>query len=106
MDIVGFKMPDTRPLDGISLMPVINGSTKTRPRPLAFHIRGKAAWHDGNLKAYGDVKKSSWELYDLATDQGETSDLADQKPEKLKSMIAAWTKWKKSVDASDNGADY
>ena len=106
MDIVGIKMPDQRPLDGVSLLPLINGSMKERPRPLAFHIRGKAAWHDGMLKAYGDVNKGNWELYDLASDPGETTDLAKQKPEKLKSMVADWTKWKGSVDASDNGADY
>lgn len=106
MDIVGFKMPDKRPLDGVSLLPVINGEMKERPKPLAFHIKGKAAWHDGMMKAHGDVKKGKWELYDLAADPGETTDLAQEKPKKLKSMIAAWTKWKKSVDASDNGADY
>ena len=106
MDIVGFKMPDKRPLDGVSLLPLINGAMKERPKPLAFHIRGKAAWHDGMLKAYGDVKKGRWELYDLAKDPGETTDLAKEKPRKLKSMVAAWTKWKESVDASDNGADY
>lgn len=106
MDIVGFEMPDQRPLDGVSLLPLINGSMPERPQPLAFHIRGKAAWHDGMLKAYGDVKKGKWELYDLASDPTESKDLAGEKPGRLKAMIAAWTKWKKSVDASDNGADY
>ncbi|MBG86394.1 MAG: N-acetylgalactosamine 6-sulfate sulfatase [Verrucomicrobiales bacterium] len=106
MDIVGFKMPDKRPLDGVNLLPLINGSMSKRPRPLAFHIRGKAAWHDGMMKAYGDVKKGKWELYDLAADPRESADLASQKPQELKSMIAAWTRWKASVDASDNGADY
>lgn len=106
MDIVGIEMPDQRPLDGVSLLPLIKGSMKERPRPLAFHIRGKAAWHDGMLKAYGDVTKGKWELYDLASDPSESTDLAKDKPRKLKSMVAAWTKWKASVDASDNGADY
>jgi arylsulfatase A-like enzyme len=106
MDIVGFEMPDQRDLDGVSLLPLMNGAMEARPRPLAFHYRGKAAWHDGNLKAYGDVKSSKWELYDLASDPGESTDLAKEKSKKLKSMVSAWTEWKKSVDASDNGADY
>lgn len=42
-DIVGFAMPDDRPLDGVSLLPVIKGGMKSRPRPLAFHYLGKAA---------------------------------------------------------------
>ncbi|MFT4690530.1 MAG: arylsulfatase A-like enzyme [Limisphaerales bacterium] len=106
MDIVGFQMPDERPLDGISLLPIINGSLKSRPRPLAFHIRGKAAWHDGDLKAVGTVKGDKWELYDLAADPKESHNLAAEKGAKLKSMVKAWTQWKASVDASDQGADY
>ena len=39
-------------------------------------------------------------------DPSETTDLAEEKPERLKSMVKAWTAWKASVDASDGGADY
>ncbi|MEM1295256.1 MAG: sulfatase-like hydrolase/transferase [Verrucomicrobiota bacterium] len=107
MEIVGFKMPDERALDGVSLLPVIDGKTaQQRAEPLAFHIQGKAAWHDGNWKAIKADKNSDWELYDLSTDQREENDLTNEHPEKLKGYVAAWTEWKKSVDASDQGADY
>jgi hypothetical protein len=58
------------------------------------------------LKAYRGKEKADWELYDLGADPTETTDLANKKPERLKSMVKAWTAWKASVDASDGGADY
>ena len=50
--IVGVEMPDDRPLDGVSQAPLLEVGMDTRPRPLGFHIRGQAAWHDGDWKAY------------------------------------------------------
>ena len=106
MEIVGVEMPDDRPLDGISLMPLINEKMKERPTPLGFHIKGQAAWHDGMMKAYRKNQSSDWELYDLGVDPNETADLAEKNPERLRGMVEAWTEWKASVDASDGGADY
>ena len=68
---------------------------------------GRFAWHDGDMKVYcKNVKSGKWELYDLAADPREKTNLATSHPEKLKGMIAAWTKWKAAVDASDQGGDY
>lgn len=105
-EIVGFEMPDDRPLDGVSLLPIMTGKEQVRPRPLAFHIRGQAAWHDGNLKAVRPSKNAPWELYHLADDASEKQNLAAKQPQKLQTMIEAWERWKASVDASDSGADY
>jgi arylsulfatase A-like enzyme len=99
-------MPDDRPLDGVNLVPLIEGKASKRSKPLGFHIKGQAAWHDDSLKAYRSTKSKKWELYDLATDPGETKNLAAEKKAQLKKMIQAWTTWKASVDASDNGKDY
>lgn len=114
MDILDIEMPDQRPIDGVSLLPLIEGTMTERPKPLAFHIQGKAAWHDGVMKAVRDSSKrgkgktnaKAWELYDLSKDPTESTNLALKQPEKLQAMIKAWTKWKASVEASDKGADY
>ena len=106
LEISGIEMPDDRRLDGISLVPLIEGKETKRSRPLGFHIKGQAAWHDGTLKAYRGAKSKTWELYDLASDPGETKNLAAEKLQVLKKMIQAWTTWKASVDASDQGKDY
>ncbi|MDA7994059.1 MAG: sulfatase-like hydrolase/transferase, partial [Pirellulales bacterium] len=107
LDILGMQMPDDRPLDGISLVPLFNGSMEARPRPLGFHIRGQAAWHDGFWKAYcSKVNSRDWELYNLKDDPEEMHDLAASQSKQLDGMVAAWKQWKASVDASDKGADY
>ncbi|PAY18024.1 N-acetylgalactosamine 6-sulfate sulfatase [Rhodopirellula sp. SM50] len=107
LDIVGVDMPDDRPLDGVSLVPLLEGGMETRPRPLGFHIRGQAAWHDGDWKAYcAKVNSRDWELYNLKDDPGEKNNHAAAQSAKLKAMVAAWEQWKASVDASDKGGDY
>jgi arylsulfatase A-like enzyme len=107
LDLVGIEMPDDRPLDGISLVPLFDGNLESRPIPLGFHIRGQAAWHDGDWKAYcKKVDSDNWELYNLKDDPHETKNRAADKLLKLEAMIGAWEKWKASVEASDQGGDY
>ncbi|MFN3190537.1 MAG: sulfatase [Aureliella sp.] len=105
-EIVGFDSPDQRPMDGTSLLPLLDGRQTSRPVPLAFHYQGKGSWHDGDWKAIGSAKKGQWELYNLASDPSESTDLAKQHPDRLQTMVNLWKDWKKSVDQSDNGADY
>ena len=42
LDIAGVKMPDQPVLDGISLVPLLDGEMSKRPRPLGFILwKGK-----------------------------------------------------------------
>ena len=107
LELLGIKMPDDRPLDGISLVPLLEGDLESRPSPLGFHIRGQAAWHDGVWKAYcAKINSNKWELYNLKDDPREKKNLAEAKRMKLKQMVRDWEKWKASVEASDQGGDY
>jgi hypothetical protein len=45
-------------------------------------------------------------LYNLKDDPHEEKNRAADKWMKLKAMVGAWGKWKASVEASDQGADY
>ena len=107
IEAAGVRMPDDRPLDGVSLIPLLDGVMQTRPRPLGFHIRGQAAWHDGDWKAYcKKVGSDNWELYNIKDDPRERNNLAASLSSKTKAMIEAWKEWKDSLEASDNGEDY
>lgn len=85
------------PLQGISLLPIFNGDTRTG-HELMFnaHGRGKYA-RDGNWKIVASREDSTWSLYDLSRDACEWDNLADQYPERVQKMDSLWQKW-----AADN----
>jgi len=79
------------PVEGRSLLPVLEGGT----RPQTVYV-----WeHEGNraLRA-GDWKLVSrlpggWELYDIKKDRTETHDLANEKPEKVAELERLYHTW-------------
>lgn len=158
LDIVGVKMDDQPPLDGVSLKPLIEEGMASRGQGMGFwdypiagigtpsakwmadllaaqqagaepddpeklrldaaeikkqyptdEFPGHAAWIDGDWKLHriadkeGDVK---WELYNLAKDRAETTDLAGADPERMKKMRSDLEAWLLSVVNSLNGKDY
>lgn len=157
LDIAGVSLKNQPPLDGVSLVPLINGKMTKREKPIGvwnYPIRGistpsqkllaqlqaeqagkrpptkppqrtaasrmertfsqeklpgRAAWIDGDWKLHRFPKKKGeahYELYNLAQDRAETTDVAEKHPERSKKMQAALHKWQQSVIASLNGDDY
>ena len=54
---------------------------------------------DWKLVTTSDRDSDAWELYDLTYDRSETVDMSGQRPEIVKTMIAKWRVWAKSVNA-------
>jgi len=107
MEAVGFDLPDPeRPMDGVSLLPLIEGTRSERPRPLGFQSKNQIALSDNRYKIYSSDKGRTYELYDLLEDPSETRNLAEQKPEILKKMVETVEAWRASCQASDEGRDY
>jgi arylsulfatase len=46
----------------------------------------------GDWKLVAAGADGPWELYDLASDRGESNDLAKQRPEKVQELAAEWTR--------------
>jgi len=83
------------PLEGKSLVPVLQGET-LGPRQLYWeHFRNRAM-RDGDWKLVA-VAGGDWELYDLATDRTELNNLAKEKPAKLAELKAKYEAWAKRV---------
>ena len=93
-EIAGAKPPEGLP--GKSLLPVLRGG-EGGPRTLGWEHFGAAAWRDGDLKLVRKNAKAAWELYDVAKDPCEMSDLAVAEKEKAAAMAAAWERWAKEV---------
>ena len=99
-------------LDGVDLMPYLTGQQTTRPHPTLYWRYGPQwAIRDGDLKLVVSKGGSGQpELYDLATDIGESKDLASAQPAKVKELQALWDKWSaeqapaSTPDASGGGA--
>jgi arylsulfatase A-like enzyme len=117
-DILGIKARGKpEPIDGISLVPLIEGKMKTRPKPIAFWDQGKGhlALIDNDYKFHLNPrlgKKANKKgsnpvlLYNLKQDLKESVDLVSKDPQRAKSMQTVLEKWKQSVQNSMKGADY
>ena len=88
----GADLPKDRKIDGVNLLPHLTGSKKQPPHEMLFWRRGQHyAARKGNIKL---VKMDGGdELYDLASDIGESRDLSSQRPEVLEQMKKAYEKW-------------
>ena len=123
LDALGFSMKgQPEPIDGVSLMPLIDGKMTRRPRPIGFETtdggekgtRSRLGSPDhaliGNrfkLLSYLDEARDSGDmLFDVAIDPGERYDRIETNPEVARRMKRTLRQWKASCAASGRGADY
>ena len=75
---------------GISLVPFLSQDDRTERTPLFFHHEQKKALRHGDWKITTIEENGKWELYNLSVDRGETHNLAEENPEKLRELISLW----------------
>ena len=102
----GISMPADKPqpIDGISLLDLLDGKMKERPVPIGFMAGGTSAWSDNRYKLMAG--KDGKELYDLTDDPGESKNIATDKPGIVERMSKDLDAWIASVNRSKTGADY
>ena len=84
--------PSQKRLDGINLMPLLTGKmAEVHERNLFWRVGQKNALRSGNWKLIRDGKE--WQLYDLAHDIGETTNLAAKEPGRVQQLTSLWDKW-------------
>ena len=108
VDIVQIdKLDMIKPIDGISLLPIINSNFKKREIKIPFRFKDKGALIDNNIKLIAtSLINKEFELYDLENDPKESNNLAKTKPELFKIMKSEYLEWSLSVDLSVLGRDY
>jgi arylsulfatase A-like enzyme len=120
LEVLGVEMPDRRPLDGVSLLPLIEARTDRRAEPIGFESSGQVALVDNRYKIYRDGKgrkkarakdkqtnsQSSYMLFDLVNDPSEQNDIAAEHPDIVQRMAVTLQAWRKSCQNSLEGKDY
>jgi arylsulfatase A-like enzyme len=116
VDLLQLRIEHPVPLDGISLLPLLEGKMTSRPKPMGFWQfagdqnnltpdSGPSAWNDQTWKLV-KLRPGRWELYNISADRQEHHDLAVSQPEVLRRMKAELQSWQESVIHSYSSGDY
>ena len=117
LELVGLPTPEGVVLDGISLAPLFFGRDLENSRSLHWHFpaylegeaegardpyfrtRPAAAVRRGDWKLIEYFEDGALELYNLAVDFGEQSNLAPTNPDKTSELYAIMKEWRQAVKA-------
>ena len=100
LDLTGVGIEPGQPIDGRSLAPLLRGDTLAR-EALYWHY---PHYHPGGAIPHSAIRAGNWrlvhfyeddrdELYDLAADPGETTDVAKERPEKTADLRRRLDTW-------------
>ena len=95
MEALEASPPEAKGFDGKSILPLIEGKSKTHHDVLYWDTAdAKKGWavREGDWKLRGDAK--TLELFNLAKDPSEATNLAKTNPEKVKSLKKLYTSWR------------
>jgi len=107
LDIFGFKMKGRpKPIDGVSLLGLIEGKMTERPQPIGFESGKQISLTDNRYKLISIDKGGTYMLFDLIEDPYEKKNIANEKPEIVKQMKKTLNKWRASCKLSLDGKDY
>ncbi len=86
-----------KPMEGKSLVPLFHGQPIER-EAIYWEHEGNRAVRVGDHKLVARGASGAWELYDLATDRSEQSDLSKQQPELTKKLADMWQAYAKRAN--------
>ncbi len=80
------------PVEGESLLPVLEGREWSRERPIFWEHEGNRAVRMGQWKLVSEYP-GPWELYDIDADRTELDDRAGREPRRVAAMARAYEEW-------------
>ncbi len=92
---IGNRIVD--PLEGKSLVPILNGDKRVGHNSIYFHFGTDRALRQGKWKLVS-AKGGKWELYNLEDDRTELNDLAEKYPQRVTRMTKEWFNLAKNKD--------
>jgi len=107
--LAALNQPLPKELDGINLLPILDGKRPLRQSPLAFETindtRGsqKLCWIEDRWKLLTDLDGKGELLFDLDADPAETNNLAASQSRIVATLRAKLEKWRASCTRSRQG---
>ncbi len=119
-DIASAELPGSQPLDGVSLVPLLRGTSRSLgDRPIFWHfpayLQAYAVFNEqrdplfrsrpcsiirlGDWKLHEYFEDGGLELYNLRNDIGESTNLAEQQPQQAAELLERLRTWRKAIDA-------
>jgi len=89
LDAAGVSLPDDRPLDCTSILPLLQNRPFKREKPLYWRntfFELTVALREGDWKLLADPLLEKFELHNLANDPRETSDVSEHYPDIFEAM--------------------
>lgn len=92
-DLAGVKVVSDKPLDGVSVAPLLRGKADAWPERMLFsHWNGNVS-----VRTQRHRLDTAGRLFDLTEDPGQEHDLARAQPETAKQLADAVARWKREV---------
>lgn len=89
------------PMDGKSLLPILQGESRRGHETLYFEHEG----HKGVVRDQWKLNQlrggNTWRLYNLAEDRTETTDVAAEHPDVVETLKRDWRRWAEQVGVPD-----
>lgn len=110
VEMTGIPLGDGRPIDGISLVPLLRGGTKPTRDTMYWHYPHHQHYQLGGAMPYGAIRSGDFklieffndmhvELYNIRNDISEKTDLAATEPAKVEELRTRLHAWRKEVNA-------
>jgi len=104
--MAGVERGPGQPLDGLSLVPALQGKELPAREALFWHFpcyvgrgRPSSAVRRGDWKLIENFEDQSLELYDLRNDPGERRNLSRQEPDRTAALARELRDWQQRVNA-------
>lgn len=113
LELAAVPLPKGRPLDGLSLVPLLQGKATSWPQRTLFDITGRGGKDGDLIREYPGTARTPthrWVhdgkqamLFDLRNDPGEKSNLAAEQPELAAALQKAYLAWFHEATAATQG---
>ena len=110
LELCDAQLPKTLPLDGRSLVPLLQGDCEGWPERMLFSHQnrfGETLMTPGAVRSqqYRLVNRGKgYELYDMESDPGQTTDIATRQAEVTRRLAAAYESWYREVTSRGTDA--